>query len=284
VNALGFKQHPYRNQVIGARKDLETITRDQLYAHYQQHYSPNNAVIALAGDFDTQSVLARITDLYGSIPAKENGTFIPEPEGSLAASQRIDLEGPGDTLYLQVSYRSPAARDDDFFALMVLDSLLTGPSSLDMFGGGSISNKTSRLYQLLVEQDKAVSISGGLQATIDPYLYDILAILPPGQPVEDTLQVIDDEIKRLQDHKVSPKDIQRAIKQAKALFAYGSENITNQAFWLGYSSMFAEPTWFDQYLPNLEKVDAERLLQAAQKYLSSEQRIIGIYHPKENGK
>jgi zinc protease len=153
-----------------------------------------------------------------------------------------------------------------------------------MFGGGSISNKTSRLYRLLVEQDKAVNISGGLQATVDPYLYDILAILPPGQPEEEVLQVIDAEIKRLQDSEVPVEDIQRAIKQAKALFAYGSENTTNQAFWLGYSAMFADPSWFDQYIPNLEQVDAGRLMQAARKYLNSQQRVVGIYHPKEGGK
>ena len=284
VNTLGFKEHPYRNQVIGFRKDLETITREQLYGHYKQHYSPNNAVIALAGDFDTQDVLTRIEELYGNIPAQENNTFIPQPEGALDDFQRVDLEGPGDTLYMQISYRSPAASDPDFFALMVLDSLLTGPSSLDMFGGGSISNKTSRLYRLLVEQDKAVNISGGLQATVDPYLYDMLAILPPGQSEAQVLQVIDDEIKSLHDSPVPTEDIQRAIKQAKALFAYGSENTTNQAFWLGYSAMFADPSWFERYIPNLEQVDAGRLMQAARKYLNSEQRIVGIYHPKESSK
>ena len=153
-----------------------------------------------------------------------------------------------------------------------------------MFGGGSISNKTSRLYQLLIEKDLAVSISGGVQATADPYLYDILTILPPGKSIDSVLQVIDDEIKRLQDKMVDDKEIKRAIKQAKALFAYGSENITNQAFWLGYASMFADHTWFDQYLPSIEQVNRESLLAAAQKYLNAEQRVIGIYRPKKNGK
>jgi zinc protease len=93
--------------------------------------------------------------------------------------QKIEIEGPGDTIYLQLSYRSPAANSEDFFALTVIDSLLGGPSSLSMMGGGGVSNKTSRLYQALVEKDLAVSISGGVQATIDPYLYELLAILPP---------------------------------------------------------------------------------------------------------
>jgi zinc protease len=284
VNQAGFSAHPYRNQVIGEMQDLHAITREQLFGHYRSHYSPNNALLALAGDFDTPAVMERLRDLYEGIPAMENGKFIPQPENTLPQNQRIELEGPGDTVYLQVSYRSPAANSADFFALTVLDSLLTGPSSLAMFGGGSISNKTSRLYQLLVEKDKAVSVSGGLQATIDPYLYDILAILPPDKSVDEALRVIDEQIERLQNELIQEAEIARAVKQAKALFAYGSENITNQAFWMGYASMFADHTWFDHFIPNLEQVDAESLKRTAQKYLRNDHRIIGIYRPRNNGK
>jgi zinc protease len=283
INKVGFVSHPYRNQVIGEKQDLHTITRDELYAHYRGAYSPDNALIALAGDFDTQAVIARLTDLYKDIPSSKTAKFIPAPENETPAYQHIELEGPGDTIYLQVSYRSPAADSADFFALMVLDSLLTGPSSLAMFGGGGVSNKTSRLYRLLVEKDKAVSISGGLQATIDPYLYDILAILPPDKSVDDALSVIDEQIEQLQNEKISEEEQARAIKQAKALFAYGCENITNQAFWLGYASMFADYSWFDQFIPNLEKVSREDLMEAARKYLRSDRRIVGIYRPKDNG-
>ncbi len=73
--------------------------------------------------------------------------------------------------------------EDDFFAYLVLDSLLTGASNLNLFGGG-ISNKTSRLYQALVEKEIAVSVSGGIQATIDPFLYQILITLHPGKKCE----------------------------------------------------------------------------------------------------
>ena len=284
INKAAFVSHPYRNQVIGEKKDLKKITRDELYNHYRGHYAPNHAVIALAGDFETGAVIDRLEHLYQDIPSKDNSISIPEPEPILREKSRIELEGPGDTTYLQVTYRSPAAKDADFFSLMILDSLLTGPSSLAMFGGGSISNKTSRLYQLLIEKDLAVSVSGGLQATVDPYLYDILAILPPDKSVEAVLEVIDTEIAKIQNDLIEEEEIQRAIKQAKALFAYGSENITNQAFWLGYASMFADHTWFDNYLSTLEQVNAERLRQTAQKYLNPEQRVIGIYRPRINGK
>lgn len=284
INRAAFEKHPYRVQVIGEKDDLKTITRDELYQHYQNHYSPNNAVIALAGDFDTPAIIGRLNQLYRDVSARKNSISIPQPEGAIAEKKQIELEGPGDTIYLQVTYRAPAARDQDFFSLMVLDSLLTGPSSLAMFGGGSISNKTSRLYQRLVEKDMAVAVSGGLQATADPYLYDILTILPPDKSIDETLNIIDEEINQMRDKLVKEEEITRAIKQAKALFAYGSENITNQAFWLGYSSMFADHTWFDNYIFNIEKVNKESLLETARKYLDANQRVIGVYHPKNNGK
>ncbi len=284
VNRAAFSQHPYRNQVIGERSDLQSMQRDDLYQHYRRHYAPNNALIALAGDFETSAILEQLEQLYRSIPAMENHIQIPSPEAPIYQNERIEMEGPGDTIYLQVTFPCPAANDPDFFNLLVLDSLLSGPSSLAMFGGGHISNKTSRLYQLLVEKDLAVSVSGGPQATIDPYLYDILAILPPDQSVDDVLKVVDEEIARLQNEAVREEEIARAIKQAKALFAYGSENITNQAFWMGYASMFADHTWFENYISNLEKVNTETLLKTARKYLDSEHRIIGVYRPKDNAK
>ncbi len=287
TRSIAFDQHPYAQQVIGKMKDLRTISRDDLYNHYQQYYTPENAVLAIAGDFNTEDLIKELTQKYANIPAKDVSLHIKAkvtPENKISKSDQIIVEGPGDTVYVQISYRAPKATDDDFFALMVLDSLLTGPASLSMFGGGSISNKTSRLYRKLVENDLSVNISGGLQATIDPFLYDILAITSPEKDVQLIIKSITEEIDSIQNNSVSQVEIDRAIKQSKALFAYGSESITNQAFWMGYSSMFADHTWFDAFIDNLEKITKKRILSVAQKYLDPNHRIIGIYRPsqKEN--
>jgi zinc protease len=282
VQQSAFESHPYKNQVIGELNDLKTISRDDLYRHYRDHYAPNHALIAIAGDFETDQVVNKISELYSGIERQKAAVHIPTPEPELKKSEKIEIEGPGNTIYLQVSYRSPSANTDDFFALAVLDSLLTGPSSLSMMGGGSVSNKTSRLYQALVEKDLAVSISGGVQATIDPYLYEMLAILPPEKSTETALKIIDQEITRLKQEKVSQQEIARAVKQAKALFAYSSESITNQAFWLGYASMFADFTWFETYIQRIEQVSAEQIINFAQRCLAPDQRIIGIYRPPNN--
>ena len=95
-------------------------------------------------------MLERIRELYAAIPAGARRPAEP-PEPPQTGERRLTVEGPGETTYLQVAYHAPAAMQADFFALAVLDSLLAGPSNLNMFGGG-ISNKTSRLYRALVDK------------------------------------------------------------------------------------------------------------------------------------
>ena len=282
LQALAFRVHSYHHEVIGDLADLETMQRDDLYRHYRQYYTPNNAVIAVAGDFESEVMLDRIRELFEPIPAGEALLQRIRPEPVQSGERRFTLEGPGETTYIQFAHRAPAASDPDFFPLTVLDSLLTGPSSLNMFGGG-ISNKTSRLYRALVEGELAVSVYGGLQATIDPFLHTITIYVRPGCSVETVFSKLEDEIKRLQDAPPSPDELARAVKQARALFAYGSESITNQAFWMGFSEMFASYDWFTGYLDNLAAVTPGDVQRMAQVYLRPQNRIHGVYLPTGDG-
>ena len=193
------------------------------------------------------------------------------------------MQGPGTTSYIQACYRFPAAAQPDFLPLSVLDSLLAGPSNLNMFSGG-ISNKTSRLYRALVDKELAVSAHGGAQATIDPFLYSITMTVHPKRQPEEVLSALDQEIQRLQKEKVSNEEITRAMKQARALFAYGSENITNQGFWLGYAEMFATYEWFQSYLDKLSKVTAKDIQRVANEYLKPQSRVVGTYVPQDGRK
>lgn len=282
VQAAAFDHHPYRNEVIGLKDDLLLITRDDLYAHYRRYYAPQNALVAVAGDFDVETMLARLEELYGSIPPGEPlAAASIDVEPPLTEERRLTVEGPGRTTYLQVAYRSPAASSDDFFALAVVDSLLAGPTSLNMFGGGGISNKTSRLYRALVERELAISVNGSLQATIDPFLYDITLIVHPQKTSQVALAALDEEIHRLQDELVPAEEIARAVKQARALFAYSSENITNQAFWLGHAEIFATYDWFVHYVDRLEQVSPLQVQRIAQNYLAESNRVVGVYLPSE---
>jgi len=279
VQTASFQVHPYRNEVIGSIADLQAITRDDLYTHYRKHYNPANAVIAVVGDFNNDEMLEKVVKTYRDIP----GSIVTAPvlarEEAQQNEKRVDVHGPGQTTYLQIAYHAPAAREEDFYAFTILDSLLTGPSSLNMFGGGSISNKTSRLYRRLLEGEYADSVNGSLQATYDPYLYNITITVRPEHSAETVLEQLDQELKTLRNDWISAAEVERAAKQARALFVYGSENITNQAFWLGYSEMFDHYAWFTSYTDRLARVTPQAVKQVLEKYFNPEQRVVGIYHP-----
>ena len=281
VQLAAFQNHPYRHEVIGELQDLQTITQQQLLGYYQTYYAPNNAVLALAGDFDAQKMMVQLEKMFAEIApvAQPTQTLVQEPEPN--EEKRVEVHGPGETRYLQIAYQAPAANNGDFFPMTVLDSLLSGPSSLIMFGGGSISNRTSRLYQALVEKELAMSVSGGLQATIDPFLHSFLLTLHPQADIDAVLRIFDEEMERVQNEQVDDFEIARAIKQAKAMFAYGSENITNQAFWLGYANMFANYDWYTHYVERLEQVSKEDIQNSARNYLIPKKRVVGIFTPSE---
>lgn len=282
VNEAAFVDHPYRNEVIGSLDDLKQIKREDLYRHYRNFYHPSNCLISIAGDFETSRMIEKVRKLFGNKSVNKRPSTTINTEHEIPKKKEILIKGPGDTIFLQISYRAPAASDPEFFAFSILDSLLSGPASLNMFGGGGVSNKTSRLYKKVVNKNLAISLSGGLQATIDPYLYDLSVTLHNQQDPHQAIAVIDQEIERIITKRIPPSEIQRAVKQAKALFAYGLENITNQAFWLGYSEIFDTYNWFQNYLEHLNAVKSKDVKKVAEKYLNPEKRVVGIYIPEPN--
>jgi len=282
VQGAAFSQHPYKYEVIGLKEDLRKISRDDLFEHYRKYYQPANALLAIAGDFKTSEMLQKIEKTFGRIPPGEEINYGISQDPPLGGEKRVHVNGPGETSYVQIAFRAPSANNPDFFTLTVLDSLLTGPTSLNMFGSGGTSNKTSRLYRALVEGEISVSCHGSLLATLDPYLYSInLTVHPAHSPVE-VLSAVDQEIQRVLDSPVTKAEIERAVKQAKALFAFSAENISNQAFWLGYSEMFDSYNWFVNYVEHLAQVTPEKVLQTAQTYLNPNNRVVGFYTPGDS--
>jgi len=267
-----FRVHPYQHEIIGDMADLHGITRDDLYSHYRTYYVPNNAVLSLAGDFDTKSMLKRIKELFEPIPMGKVPQRLIRPEPERKGETRLTVEGPGETMFTQVAYPFPNATHPDYFALQVLESLLNGASGL--------SYKTCRLYRAIVDKGIAVDISGWSESTIDPFLYRFSIIHKQNTKPEKALAVLDAEIQKLQDKPAPAAEIQRAVKQARAVFAYGSENITHQAFWMGYTSMFSDYSWYTTYLSKLAMVMPKDVQRVAQKYFQPNKRIIGTYIPK----
>jgi zinc protease len=272
VQQTAFRVHSYHHEVIGDKADLQTITRDDLYEHYRRYYVPNNAVLSMAGNFDTKPMLSRIRELFEPIPKGAVPPRLARPEPEQKGEMRFSIEGSGETTFIQSAYRYPNATHADFFPLQVFDSILGGMSGL--------STKTSRLYRALVDKEYAIEVSGWAEPTVDPHLYRITLIKHPRRKNEEVIAAMDAEIRKLQDAPPPADELKRAVKQARAVFVYGNENITSQAFWMGYAEMFASYEWYTTYLDNLAKVTPQDVQRVARQYFQPSSRVIGIYQPK----
>lgn len=276
IQAAAFRVHGYHHEIIGDMADLLTMTRDDLYQHYKRHYMPNNAIAVAVGDFDTSVMLERIRDIYEPIPAGEPVKLFIRPEPEQQGERRVRVERPGGSSFVDVAYRAPAATDPDWFNLALINSVLCGPDGL---GGGSIDNKTSRLYKALVETEIAASVDGSLVPTIDPYLYSISATVRAGRTPEEVETIINREVERLAAGEITEAELNRAKKQARALFAYSTERVTMQAFWLAFAENFSSYRWFEDYMTNLEAVTLNGVKAAAAKILRPRNRVVGYFIP-----
>jgi zinc protease len=279
VTGAAFRVHPYHHDTVGDMCDLETISREELWRHYQTYYGPGNAIAVAAGDFDVQQMKARIEELFGPIPARSSPPAVNRAEPPQRGERRVDLEGPGSTAYLRVVYHGPAAKDPDFFPMAVLSSILTGAAGMNIQAAGP-PNRTSRLYKALVEEELAAGVSGSVSPTIDPYLYSISATVRAGRTLDQVEDALDSEMERILAEPISEKELQTAIKQSRAQFAYSSESVTNQGFWLGYASIVADTAWYEGFLDSLTAVTVEDVTRVAEAYLRRQNRTVGRYVPQ----
>jgi zinc protease len=279
VHAAAFDVHPYRHMVIGAMRDLETITRDDLYQHYRRYYVPRNAVLVLAGDVQSAAMLSRIEALFGHIPP---GQPLPPVEGvepEQTQERRVTVEGEGTTAYVDLAFHAPRAADPDFFPMLAANAVLSGIGRLSVFGNGS-SNRSSRLYKALVETGLALSVAGSIAITLDPYLYSLSATVSAGctpQQVEDALW---EQIERVMHEPARQQELDKALKQAKAHFAYGSESVTNQASWLGFAETLGDHNWFNTFIEQLDRVSLDDVQRVATRYLARHNSTVGWYVPR----
>ena len=114
-------------------------------------------------------------------------------------------------------------------------------------------------------------------ATIDPYLFTFSATAHPDHTLQEVEQAILDQIERLQTEPVTAQELHKAIKGARAQFAYGSESVTNQAMWLGLAEIAASTAWLAGYLDSLAQVTPDDVQRVAQTYLTGANRVVGWY-------
>lgn len=279
LQAAAFREHSYRHPIIGWKSDLNTMNREQLYNHYQTFYTPSNAVAVAVGDFDTEEMLAKIEAYFGSLPpGPEVPTMLLE-ETAQNAERRVTLRGSDPTSYFMMVFHTPPATHEDFFPLVVMDAILSGAKGMGLFGGGG-NNRSNRLYKALVETQLSVGAGCIYRPAIDTTLFTFYATLAPEITHTQIEAAIWDEIRKIQDEGVQSRELEKAIKQLKAQFAYSSESVTAQAYWLGFSEVVANTEWLDQWLDRLMDVSTEDVQRVAQTYFTQNKQTVGWYMPE----
>ncbi|MGH9310582.1 MAG: M16 family metallopeptidase, partial [Vicinamibacterales bacterium] len=175
VTATAFRAHTYRHPTIGWLHDLQSMTRDDLYAHYRRHYTPGNATLVIVGDVETDEALRLVQRNFGRIPPAAAARRVRTVEPRQLGERRVTIEREGTTAYLKFAYHAPKAADPDFFPMLVLDAVLTGAKGLNLWSSFRVAppQRRSRLYTALVERGLASQVNGALLATADPFLYTL---------------------------------------------------------------------------------------------------------------
>lgn len=280
LTSAAFRVHPYHHEVIGDVADLQTMTRDDLVGYYQRHYVPNNAIAVAVGDFETDEMLARIRELFGTIPTGEPIPAVTRQEPTQKGERRVVVNGLSETAHLIFAYRVPGATHPDYYPLVLLNAAFAGGSSLGMFAGGG-SNKSSRLYKALVKTGLAAGAYGGLGPTVDPFLYTINAIVSAGRSLDEVEAALEGEIGRLATEPITQTELDKARKRAKAQFVMAGESISGQAQLLGAAeATTGDYRWYENTLSALNEVTLADIERVRATYLRKQNRTVGWYEPE----
>jgi len=281
LTATAFKAHPYRHPTIGWLPDLQTMTRDDLYGYYRRFYVPNNATLVIVGDVDTDDALRRVERHFGGIAAGPAPERIRTVEPEQTGERRVTIRQEGTTGYLKVGYHAPAARDRDFFPLLILDAVLTGAKGLNLWSSFRVPppQRSARLYRALVERGLASSVSGGLMPTEDPFLYTLSATATEGTPLAEVEAALLEALAAVERDGVTDAELVKAKAQLRARLVFDADSVTNIAHQLGYFETIGSVELFTDAPARSAAVTLDAVATAARTVLAVSNRTVGWFDP-----
>jgi zinc protease len=270
IVAIAEKMHPYRRPVIGWMSEIKSIEREDLYAHYRQYYSPANAFIVVVGDINADEILKKIKAQFEPINSDFVHKSITPIEPEQHGEKRVMLRREAELPFIILAYHTPSFPHEDSYALDVLNLILSG-------------GKSTRLYQSLVYGKKiALNASADYSGfNKDPYLFFLFATASPGKNIKDVEDALYTEIEKIKTTSASEYEVQKAKNQIEASFIMGQDSIYQQAMKYGLFEMLGDWRLLDTYLDGIRKVTIEDVMRAANKYLTDENRTVGILIPKK---
>ncbi|MGJ0507542.1 MAG: M16 family metallopeptidase [Methylocystis sp.] len=276
VQAALFAHHPYGTPIIGWNHEIETLDREDALAYYSRFYTPENAILVVAGDIDAEEVLALAKETYGQIPARaepprRNRTKEPPHRAHRLVSLSDEkVEQPGhERVFLVPSYKTAAPGEAE-----ALETLA------HMLGGGA----TSALYETLVVEEKYAVGAGAyyLGSAVDDTRLWVYATPAPDVSLEELDAAIDRVIRRFIDHPIDEAHLARAKTRLIADAIYAQDSQASLARWYG-EALATGLTIADveAWPARMEAVTAADVTAAARKWLDKRRAVTGFLLPAD---
>jgi zinc protease len=270
VDDLAYDNPAYEHSVIGSMADLGAASVDDVATFFKTYYAPNNAVIAIVGDVDTKTALAKVEKYFGPISKQPAPPQVDMTEPPQKEERRATLDDALARLpRLDMVYKIPPSSSPDQDALTVLGTILSG-------------GRSSRFYEAIVRQKQlAPNINAGPDQTRGPGLFRIVATAAPGKEVADLEAAIDAEIARVQSEPVADWELEKARTSARRGFVSNLGSSLQKAVLLSQNAVyFNNPNRINETADNIARITAADVQRVAKTYLAKTSRTVVITMPK----
>ena len=270
--ALFWQSHPYGVPVLGWASEVESITRQDVRDFYKVYYAPNNARIALVGDFDSDEAISMAKRYFGRIP---RGKIVPPPvlteEPRPIAHRRLEAEADTNP-QVRIRYHTVALGHSDEPALDVLGGLLAG--------------KTGRLYKRLVtKEDAAIGTPvASNQGRKYAGYFELSVTIKEGRDPEQVEQFVLEEIDKLRDGEITDRELQKVKNQVLAGSVRRLKNNVGVMFQLGVADTWYDWRYINEAPEKMLKITADDIRAAVGKYFDHATRTVAVYRTKPSDK
>jgi len=265
-----FKEHPYQWTTIGSMEHLDAATESDFIDFYNHFYVPNNAVLSIAGDFDSIELKKQIEAYFGPIPRGEKPIYRPTIVEPIQTKQIKDTVYGKDQLPLVLfAYHIPPMGSEDFYAVDMVNTLLS-------------KGESSRLNKSLVEEQQVAMYSGAFSFPLeDPGLTLSFGLANIGVDPLQLEEAMTAEFEKVKTDLLTDKEFQKLRNQMESDFITSNSKMVGVAESLAnYHMYYGDSNLINTELERYNKVTKEALMEAAKKYYSKENRVI-IYFLQE---
>ena len=268
TNAAAFRAHPYMWPVIGWMHDIQSSTVDDIRRHYETYYRPNNAIVVIVGNVEADRAIEQVRKAFGPTKPGSQPPTVNEVEPDQVGERRVIVKKEANLPALVWAFKVPNIKSSDAFALEVLSTVLS-------------DGESSRLYKRLVI-DKRLLLDVNADnplLSLDPNLFTLSGQLLPDKRVDDVEAALDKEIEAVSTQPVSDRELTKAKNQIEAQFVFAQDSNFYQAMLLARFELIGDWRGLDDYLESIRKVKAEDLQRVAKRYLSADNRTVGVLVP-----